>query len=98
MLTHHVGGQLVARQIFHVFVVCVDDLCEFAAAHRLLEHPHVDRGVEAVVLGGVGAHDLGDGRAPADTEEEKYPAVSDKMNREIKQCRHDDPYCSISVD
>lgn len=68
LLTHHVGGQLVAGQIFHVFVVRVDDLCEFAAVHHLFEHPHVDRGVEVVVLGGVGAHDLGNGRAPEDTQ------------------------------
>lgn len=65
-MTYHIGGQLVTGQIFHIFVVRVDDFCEFAAVHRLLEHPHVHRGDKRVVLGGVGAHDLGNGRAPVD--------------------------------
>lgn len=61
----------MSGQIFHVHVVRVDDLCEFAAIHRLFKHPHVDRGVEVVVLGGVGSYDLGDSGAPEDTEARK---------------------------
>lgn len=65
---HHIGGQLVTGQVFHVFVVCVDDFCEFTAVHRLFEHPHVHCGVKLVILGCVGTHNLGNGRAPVDME------------------------------
>lgn len=57
----------MAGKILDVLVIRVDDVGELAAVHRLLKHPHVDRGVEALVLGSVGTHDLGDGGAPADT-------------------------------
>lgn len=65
---YHIGGQLVTGQIFHIFMVCVDDFCEFAVVHHLFEHPHVHCGVKLVVLGCVGTHNLGNGRAPVDME------------------------------
>ncbi len=65
---HHIGGQLVTGQIFHIFMVFVDDFCEFTAVHRLFEHPHVHCGLKLVILGCVGAHNLGNGRAPEDME------------------------------
>lgn len=46
--THHVPGQLVARQVFDVLVLGVDDLRQLLPAHRFFVHPHVDHGVEAV--------------------------------------------------
>lgn len=58
-------------------MIGVDHFCEFAAVHRLLEHPHVHRGVELVVLGRVGAHDLGNGRAPVDAETREDHAGSE---------------------
>ena len=64
VFVYHIGGQLVAGQIFHILVVVVDDFCEFTSVHRLLEHPHVHCGVEPVILGCVGTHNLGNGRAP----------------------------------
>lgn len=65
---HHIGGQLVTGQILHIFMVCVNDFCEFTAVDCLLKHPHVHRGVELVILGCVGAHNLGNGRAPVDEQ------------------------------
>lgn len=49
-------------------MVCVDDFCELTAVHRLFKHPHVHSGVELVILGCVGTHNLGNGRAPVETE------------------------------
>lgn len=65
---HHIRGKLMTRQVLDVLMVRVDDFCEFAPVHRLLEHPHVDGGVKPVVLGRVGAHDLSDGRAPMEAK------------------------------
>lgn len=53
-------------EIFHIFMVCVDDFCELATVHRLLKHPHVHCGVKLVILGCIGSHNLGNGRAPVD--------------------------------
>lgn len=69
--SHHIGGQLVSGQILHIFVVCVDDFCEFTAVHHLLKHPHVHCGVELVILGRIGTHNLSNGRAPTDMETHK---------------------------
>jgi len=57
----------VAGQVLQVLVVRVDYFGEFTAVHRLFEHPHVHRAVKPVILGRVGAHNLGDGRPPVDT-------------------------------
>lgn len=65
---YHVGGQLVTRQIFYIFMVCVDDFCQFTVVHHLLEHPHVHCGVKLVILGCVGTHNFGNGRAPGEME------------------------------
>lgn len=81
LLTHHIGGQLVAGQIFHVFVVCVDDLCELAAVHHLFKHPHVDRRVKVVVFGSVGSHNLSNGRAPVYTDAKMNPYISKKKRK-----------------
>ena len=48
-----------------VLVLRVDDLSELATIHLLLEHPHLDLGLEPLgEPGGVGANKPGDGRAP----------------------------------
>ena len=66
-------------QIFHIFVVCVDDFCEFTVVNHLLEHPHVHCGLELVILGCVGTHNLGNGRAPVDMETHiDHPAVKER--------------------
>lgn len=65
---HHIRGQLVTRQVLDILVVRVDDLRELAPVHHLLKHPHVDGGDKPVVFGGVGSHDLGNGRAPVEGE------------------------------
>lgn len=67
--THHIGRQLVAWQVFHVFMVCVDDFGEFAVVHRLLKHPHVNRGVKLVIFGCVGTNNLGNGRSPVEIKD-----------------------------
>lgn len=63
--THHVGGQFVPRQVLDVLMLRVDDLGEPPAAHLLLQHPHVHRVLEGAQPCRIAAHDLGDGRAPA---------------------------------
>lgn len=66
--THHVGGQLVPRQVLDILVLRVDDVREPPAAHLLLQHPHVHLALEAAQPSCVAAGDLGDGRAPARAE------------------------------
>lgn len=62
--THHVGGQLMPRQVLDILVLRVDDVREPPAAHLLLQHPHVHLALEAAQPRCVAAGDLGDGRAP----------------------------------
>lgn len=65
---YHIGGKLVPAQVLDILVVCVDYFSELASIHHFLKHPHVDHAVKRGVGGRVGAHDLGYGRAPADTQ------------------------------
>lgn len=42
--SYHVFWQLVSREIFHIFVVIVDDVCQLPPVNGFLKHPHLDRG------------------------------------------------------
>lgn len=64
--THHVGGQLVPRQVLDILVLRVDDVREPPAAHLLFQHPHVHLALKAAQPSCIDADDLGDGRTPAE--------------------------------
>lgn len=62
--SYHVFWQPVPRKVLHILVVLVDYFREFAPVHHLLKHPHFHGGVKIGIAGGVGSHDLGNGRTP----------------------------------
>lgn len=85
--THHVPGQFVARQVFDVLVLGVDDVGQLAPGDGFFVDPHVDLGVEAVRRFHVVADDLGDGRTPEgdETSEELLNQPVMKTRRLRKQ-------------
>ncbi len=62
--THHIIRQLVTRQIFHIFVFGVDDLCEFLSVHHLLVDVHLDLLYPARIASHIVAYDLRNHRTP----------------------------------
>ena len=56
----------MARQIFNVLVLFVDNFCELLALNHLLVDIHGDPVAEIGQLRSIVTHDLGDGRSPVD--------------------------------
>ncbi len=69
LCSHHVGRQLVSRQVFSILVFGVDDLGEFASINHLLKDPHLHSVFKRAVFGCIGAHYLGNGRTPEEMKE-----------------------------
>lgn len=67
--SHHIGRQLVSRQVFDVLVFGVDDFSKFASIDHLLKHPHVHCAVKRVVFCCIGAHYLGNCRTPEEMKD-----------------------------
>lgn len=59
-------------QVFDVLMFSVDNFREFASVHHFFKHPHVHSVLKCVILGSVGAHDLGNGRTPVDKKNKKF--------------------------
>lgn len=59
--TYNIDRKLVIREVLDVLVLTIDDLGQLLAVDHLLEDPHVDVVLEVIELGGVYAHNLGDG-------------------------------------
>ncbi len=69
LCSHHVGRQLVSRQVFSILVFGVDEFSEFASVDHLFKHPHVHSVFKRAVFCCIGAHYLGNGRTPEEMKE-----------------------------
>lgn len=68
--SHHIGGQLVTRQILDVFMLRVDDLRQLPAVDHLLVDPHIDHCFEAARRLDIVPDYFGNGGAPAGRQEQ----------------------------
>lgn len=62
--TYHIPGQLVTREIFDVFVLCIDDLCKLLSIDHFFINPHVHHRVEPVGCFDIVPDYFGNGGAP----------------------------------
>lgn len=62
--TYHIRRQLLAGQVFDILVRFVDDFRQLLAVDHLLVHVHRYAILEVRQRLGIGADNLGDGRAP----------------------------------
>lgn len=48
--SNHIVRQLVSREIFHILMVIIYDVCQFSPINHFFKDPHVDRGGELLKL------------------------------------------------
>lgn len=75
--SHHIVWKFPPREVFHVLVVCVNDLSQLASVNHLFKNPHVNDIVKLWILCCISSHNFGDGGAPGKRRGSEEHNVSD---------------------
>lgn len=62
---YHIIWQLVSREILHIFMVIIYDICQFSPINMLLEDPHLHCGSKLLQFFYIITYYFGNRRTPA---------------------------------
>lgn len=82
--SYHIFWQLVPREIFHILVIMIYDVCQFSSINCFFEDPHLDRGGKLLKVRDIITNDFCNSWPPTKSNHGKRKMLLNSTEQKIK--------------